>query len=158
MATTDKKRKRDLPQEFSLGSENLLGNGVIEVPGDDQQDNSVETDDGEVDEFPELDPASDSEKESSNEEEDDYEGIESSLDEEISNDGVKDASSVFPKPKIVISNITRQPKFVFPEIEPDYDSDSSTEDVCHPFNLIYYVNSCSIPGSQSSGKYSNALV
>ena len=37
---------------------------------------------------------------------------------------------IFPKAKTIISGITGQPKRVYPEIEPDYDSDSSTEDVC----------------------------
>jgi ribosome biogenesis protein ERB1 len=35
----------------------------------------------------------------------------------------------FPVARTVISTITGEPKRVYPDIEPDYDSDSSTEDV-----------------------------
>lgn len=46
--------------------------------------------------------------------------------------------NIGPKAKIITSNITGRPKRVYPEIEPDYDSDSSTEEVrvaCHLFLL-----------------------
>ena len=47
-----------------------------------------------------------------------------------------------PKGKTVLSKVTGRPKRVYPEIEPDYDSDSSIEEVCvaySPFRveLIY---------------------
>lgn len=35
----------------------------------------------------------------------------------------------FPVATTVVSDITGQPKRIYPEIEPDYDSDSSTEEV-----------------------------
>lgn len=35
----------------------------------------------------------------------------------------------FPVATTIVSDITGQPKRVYPEIEPDYDSDSSTEEV-----------------------------
>lgn len=35
-----------------------------------------------------------------------------------------------PKGKTVLSKVTGRPKRVYPEIEPDYDSDSSTEEAC----------------------------
>jgi ribosome biogenesis protein ERB1 len=80
-----------------------------------------------VDEFPEIDTRSDSEDE-------EYEGSEDGSDEEDdeeSSEASSDADSglhIFPESKTILSNITGQPKHVYPEIEPDYDSDSSTED------------------------------
>ncbi len=83
------------------------------------------SDDGEVEDFPEIDASSDTEDEE--EDEDELE------DEEDEDEGESDASDdslhVWPKPKTVISDITGQPIRVYPDIEPDYDSDSSTEDV-----------------------------
>jgi ribosome biogenesis protein ERB1 len=87
--------------------------------GDDASDNE------DVDEFPEIDAVSDSEEESEEEDTDD-------LDEEDTLDENSDADSdlhIFPKFRKVVSDITGQTKVVYPEIEPDYDSDSSTEDV-----------------------------
>jgi ribosome biogenesis protein ERB1 len=86
-----------------------------------------DSDDGEVDEFPEIDTRSDSEDE-------EYEGSEDGSDGEDDEESsaVSDVDSdlhIFPESKTIISNITGQPKRVYPEIEPDYDSDSSTDDV-----------------------------
>ncbi|TFY65102.1 hypothetical protein EVJ58_g2197 [Rhodofomes roseus] len=86
-------------------------------------------DDGEADEFPEIDTRSDSEGEdgsAGDEEEDESEDEED--EEESEADTEDDDLRIYPKPKTVISDITGQPKRVYPEIEPDYDSDSSTED------------------------------
>jgi ribosome biogenesis protein ERB1 len=89
------------------------------------------SDDGEVDEFPEIDTRSDSE-------DDDYEGGEEDSnedeeegeeDEESSAASDPDSLHIFPESKTIISHITGQRKRVYPEIEPEYDSDSSTEDV-----------------------------
>lgn len=47
--------------------------------------------------------------------------------------------NIGPKAKIVTSKITGRPKRVYPEIEPDYDSDSSTEEVrvaCYVYLLV----------------------
>lgn len=89
------------------------------------------SDDGEVDEFPEIDTRSDSEPEDSEEEGDDEEDSEEDENEDESSSGHGSESElhIFPRSKTVISGITGQPKRVYPEIEPDYDSDSSTEDV-----------------------------
>ncbi|KZP24665.1 ribosome biogenesis protein ERB1 [Athelia psychrophila] len=93
----------------------------------DEEDEGAATgsDDGEVDEFPEIDPNSDSEAE-------EIEGSDSDeVDEEEEESASSDADSdlhIFPESKTIISGITGQPKRVYPEIEPDYDSDSSTED------------------------------
>jgi hypothetical protein len=43
-----------------------------------------------------------------------------------------EVSVPFPVATTVVSNITGRPKRVYPDIEPDYDSDSSTEDVRAP--------------------------
>lgn len=116
--------------------------------GDDYNPDA-DSDDGEVDEFPELDPASDSEAESdeSDIDDDDIEGL-SQEDEEGEEDSSDDDSGaesdmhIFPKAKTVISDITGQPKKVYPEIEPDYDSDSSTEEVCL---LLLHESSINMP-------------
>jgi len=50
-----------------------------------------------------------------------------------------------PEGKTVLSNVTGRPKRVYPEIEPDYDSDSSTEDVCvtySPFRVELIILMC----------------
>ncbi|KAK0206307.1 NUC169 domain-containing protein [Desarmillaria ectypa] len=82
------------------------------------------TDDA-VDEFPEIDAQSDTDEEYSEFEDDDKaeKGTEEEEDESTDED-----NHIFPKAKTVISDITGQPKRVYPEIEPEYDSDSSTED------------------------------
>ena len=48
---------------------------------------------------------------------------------EDSQDSDVESLNIFPEAKIITSTITGQPKKVYPEIEPDYDSDSSTEEV-----------------------------
>lgn len=89
------------------------------------------SDDGEVDEFPEIDTRTDSEDEDFSQVEgdsDDEEEEEEEDAESTSSDADSDLH-IFPESKTVVSQITGQPKRVYPEIEPDYDSDSSTEDV-----------------------------
>jgi ribosome biogenesis protein ERB1 len=104
----------------------------LEMLSDEEDEVGVSgSDDGEVDEFPEIDTRSDSE-------DGEYEGSEDSGDEEGDQESstTSDADSdlhIFPESKTIISGITGQPKRVYPEIEPDYDSDSSTEDVWCPF-------------------------
>ena len=46
---------------------------------------------------------------------------------------------IFPEAKVITSEITGQPKKVYPEIEPDYDSDSSTEEVSSYHPLLPYI-------------------
>lgn len=97
----------------------------------DEEDGENDSD-GEVDAFPELDARSDTseDEEDSEGEEDEVDEDEDDEDSEEDGENVSDAElSVFPKAKVVTSDITGQPKKVYPEIEPDYDSDSSTEDV-----------------------------
>ncbi len=95
-----------------------------EEPGD-------ESDDGEVEAFPEIDARSDTDDEDYEDEgeDDSEEDEEEDEEQETSEDGSDEDMHIFPKAKTVISDITGQPKRIYPEIEPDYDSDSSTEDV-----------------------------
>lgn len=98
---------------------------------DEEGDNEDEDSNDEVDEFPELDSQSDSEEYDSEELDEDEEDEEE--DGSSADDGSDDEPGIFPKAKTVVSEITGHPKRVYPEIEPDYDSDSSTEDVCPLF-------------------------
>ncbi|KAI0723343.1 ribosome biogenesis protein ERB1 [Earliella scabrosa] len=97
---------------------------------DESEDGGDVSDDGEVDAFPEIDARSDTDDEDYEEDGEDDSEDEDEEDEETedSEDGSDDDLHIFPKAKTVISDITGQPKRVYPEIEPDYDSDSSTED------------------------------
>lgn len=98
---------------------------VLPINGDIEDSQSEEEldegEDSEEDEpFPEFDPASDSEDTEETEAESDHESDKSF---EV---------KLFPKGEVVISNITGQPKREYPEIDPVYDSDSSTEEVYLP--------------------------
>ncbi len=127
-ATSKDTRKRKQPQEEAPNEQNgLNGASSLEMLSDDEDGEEIGSDDGEVEEFPEIDVASDSEE--------DEESDESDEDEEESSEGDSDDSDlhIFPKPKTIVSDITGRPKRVYPEIEPDYDSDSSTEDVSFGF-------------------------
>ncbi|KAL4265650.1 Ribosome biogenesis protein ERB1 [Pleurotus pulmonarius] len=119
----DTRKRKQPPQEEAPNEQNgLNGASSLEMLSDDEDGEEIGSDDGEVEEFPEIDVASDSEE--------DEESDESDEDEEESSEGDSDDSDlhIFPKPKTIVSDITGRPKRVYPEIEPDYDSDSSTED------------------------------
>ena len=90
------KRKSTIPKQHEEESlqEVPLHDGQLEMLSEEEYEDLV-SDDGLVDDFPELNVQSDS------------------------NSSETGHSS----------DITLQPKLVYPEIEPDYDSDSSTEDV-----------------------------
>ncbi|KAI9067600.1 BOP1NT-domain-containing protein [Trametes sanguinea] len=108
----------------------------LEMGSEDEGEEGEDvSDDGEVDEFPEIDARSDTEDEAEDgdeeddeSEEDEDEEDEEDLDEDDDSDASDESLHVWPKPKTVVSDITGQPKRVYPEIEPEYDSDSSTED------------------------------
>jgi len=119
----DKKRKPDSTEEEDVGVYKL------ELPLDEEDENGELSDDGQVDEFPEIDTRSDSSSNASGE--DGGDGDDDGDDEDTEEDESEEDSDlhIFPKPKTIISDITGQPKRVYPHIEPDYDSDSSTEDV-----------------------------
>jgi len=129
--STSKKRKAFAP-EPALKGEQLLSANALEMLSEDEQDEEPESDDGDYEAFPEIDAASDTENEEDEEQDDD---VDDDDDDEEEEDYSSDASGsdkrlpIFPKAKVVISDITGEPKKVYPEIEPDYDSDSSTEDV-----------------------------
>lgn len=101
----------------------------MEMPSEDEAEVQA-SDDDPADDFPELDLQSDSEDDSESEndskEESEDDSEESNEDDA---DTFDDDLHIFPKAKNVISDITGQPKRVYPDIEPEYDSDSSTEDV-----------------------------
>lgn len=112
--------------------ENVFAQDVgLEMQSEDEggdEDEDAESDDGHVDQFPEIDTRSDSEEDEdadTEEDEDEEEDEPDESEDEFSDDSLQ----IFPKAKTVVSEITGQPKRVYPPIEPDYDSDSSTEDV-----------------------------
>ena len=90
-----------------------------------------EESDEEVDEFPEIDAESDENEEDDEEDEDEDEENSSSGSDSDSGSDMR----IFPKSKNIVSQITGHPKRVYPEIEPEYDSDSSVEDVRVPFPM-----------------------
>lgn len=119
--------KRKQPDSDDEEQQNLQAIGNLEMLSDEEDGGNASSDDGDVDEFPELvGESSDEDEEGDGEDEEDEE------DEDEETDAESDSGSeirVFPKAKTIVSEITNQPKLVYPDIEPDYDSDSSTEDV-----------------------------
>lgn len=106
----------------------------LEMMSDEEDGEDATSDDGHIDEFPEIDTRSDTEDGSlEGTGDDDDSGSEDEDDEDDASDSDLDSDDenlhIFPKAKTIISDITGQEKRVFPEIEPEYDSDSSTEDV-----------------------------
>jgi len=125
-----KPTKRKQVDEEDASPEDLQATGSLEMLSDEEDAEDTSSDDGQVDEFPEIVGESDSDESDFEEDEDD----ESQEDVEHDDEGAEsdDSLHVFPKAKVVVSEITNQPKTVYPEIEPDYDSDSSTEEVSSP--------------------------
>jgi ribosome biogenesis protein ERB1 len=122
--------KRKLVEEEDVRPQGIQSAGSLEMLSDEEDAGDASSDDGQIDEFPEIVDESDSDESGS-------EGVEEDEDQgdsEHSDEGAEsdDSFHVFPKAKVVVSEITRQPKTVYPEIEPDYDSDSSTEEVRNP--------------------------
>ncbi|KAI6034284.1 NUC169 domain-containing protein [Pisolithus microcarpus] len=107
---------------------NLVLASDEEGGGDDHQDADTDSD---VEDFPEIDTGTDSGVGSEESEEDEEEEESEDEDEEQDTEGDPGSDSaiyIFPKATSTVSNITGRPKRVYPEIEPDYNSDSSTED------------------------------
>ncbi|KAI0301803.1 BOP1NT-domain-containing protein [Multifurca ochricompacta] len=138
----NRKRKPTAKEQLDASDvESFPGGSLDSLSSDEEEDRllheSDKSDSDSVDAFPEIDTDSDSDTEGGDDVDDVDEGS-SANDEEFpgSEDEAQDiegASSendlhIFPKAKTVVSDITGQPKKVYPEIEPDYDSDSSTED------------------------------
>jgi len=136
----NRKRKQTVKEPSDASdAEHFPDGGLDLLSADEEEDEPVQgSESDEIDAFPEIDAGSDTdeeeEEESPAEDEDDFEsGDNEQDDEDASSD---DDLRIFPKAKTVISDITGHPKKVYPEIEPDYDSDSSTEDV-RAFSNVY---------------------
>ncbi|KAK0191196.1 NUC169 domain-containing protein [Armillaria mellea] len=125
-ATEEHRRKRKQPTKDDT-TDSVFHKAVDMVMHSDEEGGSIGSDsDDAFDEFPEIDVQSDTDEEDSDFE-DDNEDEEETENEEDAESSDED-NHIFPKAKTVISDITGQPKRVYPEIEPEYDSDSSTED------------------------------
>ena len=126
-------RKRHADESFQ---EVPLHDGQLEMLSEEENEDLV-SDDGLVDDFPELNVQSDSsgsETGHSIAEDDDESAENSDISQSVN------SLHLIPKSKNVVSDITHQPKLVYPEIEPGYDSDSSTEDVSSLFTSLKIVN------------------
>ena len=128
-----KKRKVQEEDEEEVQETAFPQNVGLELQSEDEASEGEESE-GEVDEFPEIDTRSDSEDDEEADEEGESGEEDEDETEEESEDGTSEDISddelhIFPKSKTIISDITGQPKRVYPPIEPDYDSDSSTEEV-----------------------------
>ena len=148
-----KKRKKPEEAISAPRSSEFVEDVGLEMQSEDEDgaDEVESSDDEGAERFPELDTRSDSEGEEDEEsqaEDEDEDGNETepSADGTVEEDS-DDSLHVFPRAKTITSDITGQPKKVYPEIEPDYDSDSSTEEVSHNPALIPYCTNflCRIP-------------
>ena len=129
MASNPNSRKRKAPAPVPAPDEQFPSSGALEMLSEDEQDEEPESDDGDYEEFPEIDAASDTEGEEDEDEDEEENGEDEEEDSSSDASGNDEKLHIFPQAKVVISKITGEPKKVYPEIEPDYDSDSSTEDV-----------------------------
>lgn len=124
LATSRKRKQNTKEQSDASDAEPFLNGGLDLLSGDEgEEEPAQDSDSDDVDAFPEIDAGSDNTAE---EGEGDTSEDEGQDDEDASSDN---DLHIFPRAKTIISDITGQPKKVYPEIEPDYDSDSSTEDV-----------------------------
>ena len=131
MASTPNSRKRKAPVLVPAPTDEPFHSaGALEMLSEDEQEEEPESGDGDHEEFPEIDAASDTEDEEEEDGEDEGEDYSSDT------SGRSEKLPIFPEAKVVISGITGEPKKVYPEIEPDYDSDSSTEDVSTSVTLL----------------------
>jgi ribosome biogenesis protein ERB1 len=141
----NRKRKQTIKEQSDASdAEQFPDDGGLDLLSEDEEKDGTAqgSDSDEIDAFPEIDAGSDPEEEEEEEEASPGEDEEDSESEDEEQDD-DDASSdndlhIFPRSKTIISDITGQPKKVYPEIEPDYDSDSSTEDV-----RVFQVSVCS---------------
>lgn len=123
-----KRKERDLDEDDTQTA--FLDTVNLELISDEEEDglegneNSA-VDDEEPEEFPDIDARSDSEDDT---EVEDVEEDESQSEEDSNETGSDTGIQIFPKSRTIVSTVTGQPRRVYPEIEPDYDSDSSTED------------------------------
>jgi hypothetical protein len=131
LALHRKRKQTVIEQSDASDLERFPDGGLDLLSGDEDEDGSVqESDNGDVDAFPEINVGSDTDEQDERLSGDNEDLSESEDDEEDDEDASSDDDlHIFPRAKTVISDITGQPKKIYPEIEPDYDSDSSTEDV-----------------------------
>ncbi len=141
-----KSNKRKSVEENESPHPELRTNGGLEMLSDEEDILDASSDEGEVEEFPEIVTGSESEFEDEEE-----------INEESDTD-TDESLHIFPKAKTVVSEITKQPKLVYPEIEPEYDSDSSTEEVSKTVRQSALGRTLSFKGTQSRREHSNALV
>lgn len=125
-----KKRKRDVEDA-----------DIIHIPPTNLEVDSdgevfVSSDDGDAEPFPELDSGS---SDTSSDDEKGKEEEEAGSADDTEETDVEEQDGADEEPpldgKTVISNITGRPKRVYPEIVPEYDSDSSTEEVRKTMSL-----------------------
>lgn len=177
--TSQLKRKRDhAPAETTLASNPRSVPSQLDIDGDSEDAGSASGsgsgDDSDAENFPEIDAADDTDDDAASAGDDD-EGSDGSYliedsdfvdsvdSEEDKNEEDEEENPINtgPKARTVISRITGRPKRVYPEIEPDYDSDSSTEDVCG-HHLCHSLSVCllfvDLLGSQPHRQCANALV
>jgi ribosome biogenesis protein ERB1 len=137
-AAQKKRKERESEEDHKSAFPEAVG---LEMMSDEEthggEDDGDAESDEEVDEFPEIDARSDSEsdEESNEDEEDEDSGDDDEEKGTLTSASDSDSGSdihIFPKAKTIISEVTGHPKRVYPEIEPDYESDSSTEDVRVP--------------------------
>lgn len=129
-------KRKQLHEEQAISE--LADADDLEMLTDDEAGDEASSDDGEVDDFPELN-GDDPDTSDDDIDDEDIEGLSQEENENVS-DSDSDSSiahSIFPRPKTITSQITGEPKRVYPEIEPDYDSDSSTEEVRAFSSLLY---------------------
>jgi len=106
---TTKKRKNSAVE--SAVEDDLPAVAALDIDSDEQGEPG--SDDGEMDDFPELDMGD----------------SEVSSDAEESEASTEESKNPQNPGDFVVSSITGRLKRVYPDIEPEYDSDSSTEDV-----------------------------
>jgi ribosome biogenesis protein ERB1 len=136
-----KKRKHEEDENDSGNVADNLRDLKLDMDSEDEAGDSggTDDDDGEHHQFPELDVGSDSESDdddySDAEEEEEEDEEEEEEESNTSQDDLEDDTKLPglpPQGKMIRSEITGHPKRVYPEIEPEYDSDSSTENVSAP--------------------------
>ncbi|KAF8302614.1 BOP1NT-domain-containing protein [Clavulina sp. PMI_390] len=149
-ANTTLKRKRDSAVKESLLStapKNAINVSQLDVDEDSDVEEAASGsgsgDDSDAESFPEVDAEDDDEDSDADSGQDDDEDQDSddsylvedsdfvdSIDSGDENENEVEDDEIYtgPKARTVISKITGRPKRVYPEIEPDYDSDSSTEE------------------------------
>lgn len=137
------KRKRDeKPAESEAApvkASTLTTQADIEEPSDDDDGQDPVESSSDAESFPEINESDDEDEEDLLDGRGDDESSDGSyliedsdFVDSIDSEEEKDENgevNTGPKARTVISKITGRPKRVYPEIEPDYDSDSSTEEV-----------------------------